>query len=570
MRRLAVLVAIGVTGVVLLQGAAQGAFESAVAKKTATIPIPSDGNAAVAHLVLKATPKKGKKPKKPSKRPKLKVSKAPAGVAIVAASYKRDAKNKNVWHATVALTNPYTKQALRTTSSVSDEPGDEGDIVILVIDGDDAYVVTITVVQIEENVTFEEMPVPPWMATNCDPPGSAGDLYLFGPGPAGVSPSEFLDYGCELGADGANDFDAYDELGLVGIAFDLDPFPGNPNEFYVNFEIFNRVGVNGVAFGFPDRTVTAQLPPTGFAGVISPGTVTFGNKNQPFAEGQMYRGNVRLNTPVTTGDILNARFTTTGGPPYSTRSPAASPPSAAARLRLASPETALEGELMSESARKYAAELFGTFTLVFVGSVAILATKTGPGNAYIQIGFGFGLALLAGLYAFGEISGGHFNPIVSLAMVLDGRLGRGHLIPYWIAQLAGAVLASVCVWIAFDRSSVKLTGTYPGPSGAGTAFFLEVLASAIFVLVILKVTQSGTFGGTALIAIPLTLAAAHFALIPFSGSSLNTARTFGPDVIGGKWTDFWVYLLAPPLGAVVGWAIYRTVAHEEPAKAAAS
>ncbi len=225
---------------------------------------------------------------------------------------------------------------------------------------------------------------------------------------------------------------------------------------------------------------------------------------------------------------------------------------------------------MTDDVRKYAAELFGTFTLVFVGSVAILATKTGPGNAYVQIGLGFGLALLAGLYAFGEISGGHFNPIVSLAMVLDGRLGRGHLIPYWIAQLAGAVLASVCVWIAFDRSTVKLTGTYPGPSGAGTAFFLEALASAIFVIVILKVTQSATFGGTALIAIPLTLAAAHFALIPFSGSSLNTARTFGPDVIGGKWTDFWVYLLAPPLGAVVGWAIYRTVSHEEPAKAAAS
>jgi aquaporin Z len=215
---------------------------------------------------------------------------------------------------------------------------------------------------------------------------------------------------------------------------------------------------------------------------------------------------------------------------------------------------------MTDSLQKYVAEFFGTFTLVFVGSVAILATKTNVGSDYVQIGFAFGLALLAGLYAFGEVSGGHFNPIVSIAMVLDGRLDRRDLVPYWVSQLAGAVLASICVWIAFDRDAVKLTGTYPGATGAGTAFFLEILASAVFVMVILKVTQSDKFGGTALVAIPLTLAAAHFALIPFSGSSLNTARTFGPDLIGSKWTDFWVYLVGPPLGAVVGWVIYAAVA----------
>lgn len=224
---------------------------------------------------------------------------------------------------------------------------------------------------------------------------------------------------------------------------------------------------------------------------------------------------------------------------------------------------------MSSSVRKYTAELFGTFTLVFVGSVAILATKTDVGSHYIQIGFAFGLALLAGLYAFGEVSGGHFNPIVSIAMALDGRLERRHLVPYWIAQLAGAILASVCVWVAFDRDAVKLTGTYPGGTGAGTAFFLEVLASAIFVMVILRVTESEKFGGTALVAIPLTLAAAHFALIPFSGSSLNTARTLGPDLIGSKWTDVWVYLVGPPLGAIIGWLVY-TIVHGGRVKEAAA
>ncbi len=88
---------------------------------------------------------------------------------------------------------------------------------------------------------------------------------------------------------------------------------------------------------------------------------------------------------------------------------------------------------------------------------------------------------------------------------------------------------------------------------------LELIATAIFVLVILQSTKSERHGGTALIAIPLTLAAAHFALIPFSGSSLNTARSFGPALIGNKWTDFWVYLVGPPLGAVLGWVVYSVV-----------
>jgi MIP family channel proteins len=215
---------------------------------------------------------------------------------------------------------------------------------------------------------------------------------------------------------------------------------------------------------------------------------------------------------------------------------------------------------MTDDVRRYLAELFGTFTLVFVGSVAILAAVGGAGGGgYVEIGFAFGLALLAGLYAFAEVSGGHFNPIVSIAMVLDRRLETRHLIPYWIAQLAGAVLASLCVCIAFSQNSVKITATVPGSQGAGTAFRLELLVSAIFVLVILVSTKSERHGGTALVAIPLTLAAAHFALIPWSGSSLNTARSFGPALIGNRWTDFWVYLLAPPIGAVVGWAIYALV-----------
>ena len=212
---------------------------------------------------------------------------------------------------------------------------------------------------------------------------------------------------------------------------------------------------------------------------------------------------------------------------------------------------------MTDSLQKYLAEVFGTFTLVFVGSLAILASGDG---GLVTIAFGFGLALLAGLYAFAETSGGHYNPIVSLAMVLDRRLDPKDLIPYWIAQFAGAVLASLCVLIAFDQDSVANTATLVNPDvGTGSALFLELLASAVFVLVILQSTVSERHSGTALVAIPLTLVAAHMALVPFTGSSLNTARSFGPALIGSEWSDFWVYVIGPPVGAIVGWAVFAVV-----------
>jgi aquaporin Z len=225
---------------------------------------------------------------------------------------------------------------------------------------------------------------------------------------------------------------------------------------------------------------------------------------------------------------------------------------------------------MTDSLRKYLAELLGTFTLVFVGTTAILATGGGGiGVQNVAIAFGFGLALLAGLYAFADVSGGHFNPGVSLAMVLDKRLSATNLVPYWIAQLSGAALGSLCVLVAFDQDIVASTATLPGPSGAGTAVFLEILATAIFVLVILHSAASERHGGTALLAIPLTLVAAHLALIPFSGSSLNTARSFGPALVGSEWTDFWVYIVGPVIGAFVGWLVYEILLEEKKAAVAA-
>ncbi len=205
-----------------------------------------------------------------------------------------------------------------------------------------------------------------------------------------------------------------------------------------------------------------------------------------------------------------------------------------------------------KSWQKYVAEFLGTLILVFGGSVAILSNSAGD----LGIAFGFGLALLAGLYAFGEVSGGHFNPIVSLAMFLDRRLSALDTIWYWIAQFLGAICASLLILILWaSRDDVAKTATRSNSDAR--AFFLELIFSAIFVAVILQVTRSDRYGPSALLAIPLTLFTIHVALIPLTGASVNPARTFGPDLVGATgWSDIWIYLLAPPAGAIIGWAIH--------------
>lgn len=204
--------------------------------------------------------------------------------------------------------------------------------------------------------------------------------------------------------------------------------------------------------------------------------------------------------------------------------------------------------------RNYLAELLGTFTLVFVGSLSILAAVTTDAPVVITIAFGFGLALLAGLYAFGEISGGHFNPAVSLAMFLSGRLELPTMIGYWISQILGAILASLAVLAAFSQDDVA--GTATQASANWDAFWLELLLTTIFVAVILQSSRSQRVFGTALLAIPLTLVAIHLAAIPVSGASVNPARSLGPALVGNEWGDFWIYLTAPLIGAVIGAVIH--------------
>ncbi|MCP9486131.1 MAG: alpha/beta fold hydrolase [Gaiellaceae bacterium MAG52_C11] len=217
--------------------------------------------------------------------------------------------------------------------------------------------------------------------------------------------------------------------------------------------------------------------------------------------------------------------------------------------------------------RKYVAELLGTFTLVFGGSLAILSAVRLEEPILVPVALGFGLALLAGLYAFGEVSGGHYNPAVSLAMFLSGRLESRDLLGYWIAQLVGGVLASLAVLAAFSRDDVAGTVTAVGAgSSAWDALWLEVLLTAIFVAVILHSSRSERVQGTALLAIPLALVAVHLAAISISGASVNPARSFGPALVGGEWGDFWVYAIGPLAGGAIGAAVHGFLYPQTPSR----
>jgi aquaporin Z len=207
--------------------------------------------------------------------------------------------------------------------------------------------------------------------------------------------------------------------------------------------------------------------------------------------------------------------------------------------------------------QKYLAEALGTFALVGIGSFAILSSAGTGRLDVMSIAFGFGLALLVGLYAFGEVSGGHYNPAVSLGMFLDRRIAMNDMFAYWIAQVIGAIAASVVVLIAFNDDAVAATTTHASDNWAGIV--VETMMSALFIAVILQSTKSERTRGTALVAIPLTLLAIHVAIIPISGSSVNPARSLGPAIVGTDFGDLWIYLIFPFVGGFLGYLAHKLV-----------
>lgn len=209
---------------------------------------------------------------------------------------------------------------------------------------------------------------------------------------------------------------------------------------------------------------------------------------------------------------------------------------------------------------KYLAELVGTFILVMVGSMSILAAGSMGLPPLITVPFGFGLALLAGIYAVGHVSGGHFNPAVTLAMYLDKRTSASDLVGYWAGQFVGGLLASLALAAATSRTAVAQTITAYPEGQVGLGIMAEITLTTVFVLVILASTR--TAPAIAGVVISLTLVAVHFAGIPFSGSSVNPARSFAPAVVGGELTGLWVYLVMPLVGGAIAWGLWNLFSPE--------
>lgn len=233
--------------------------------------------------------------------------------------------------------------------------------------------------------------------------------------------------------------------------------------------------------------------------------------------------------------------------------------------------------------RKLIAEFLGTFMLVFLAvgaavfgiGAAVGVDGVGPGSGVLGVAFAFGLVLFAVAYAFGPISGAHVNPAVTLAMVLAKRTTVVDAIGYIIVQFLGAIAAAGLLSLFVTQFGVTDTtgglGTNAYDNGAITmtgAFMLEAVLTALFVLVILLVTEKVATPAMAGAAIGFTLALVHIVAIPLTGTSVNPARSFGPALFAGgeAFTQVWLFIAAPLVGAVIAWALWKLVRVEDAAK----
>ena len=200
---------------------------------------------------------------------------------------------------------------------------------------------------------------------------------------------------------------------------------------------------------------------------------------------------------------------------------------------------------------QFAAECFGTFTLVFAGTGAIIVNDVSGGVVtHVGIALTFGLVVLAMIYAVGDVSGAHLNPAVTLGFFVAGRLPAKTVVPYIISQLIGAFLASGVLRLLFDHHPT-LGATQPaGP--AWQSFIFELVLTVILMFVILSVSTGAKEKGiTAGIAVGAVIGLEAMFAGPICGASMNPARSLAPAIVAGQLDHLWIYLLAPTLGALV-------------------
>jgi len=211
-------------------------------------------------------------------------------------------------------------------------------------------------------------------------------------------------------------------------------------------------------------------------------------------------------------------------------------------------------------ARRAAAEGFAAFALVFAGCGAIVADAQYDGAlSAVGVSLVFGLIITVMIYATGHLSGAHINPAVTLAFTLTRHFRGREAAAYIGAQLAGAVCAALALHAVWTSNPANLGSTVPSV-GAGSAFVYELILTAFLMFVIIAVaTDTRAVGAAAAIAIGGTVGLDALFGGPVTGASMNPARSFGPALVSGTWTNFWIYVSAPVLGAAVGALAYELI-----------
>ena len=224
--------------------------------------------------------------------------------------------------------------------------------------------------------------------------------------------------------------------------------------------------------------------------------------------------------------------------------------------------------------RALAAEFIGTFTLV--SAVCGSALFSAPaGGGLVGVAFAVGLSVLAMAYAIGHISGGHFNPAVTIGLIAGGRFNTSDAVPYIIAQVLGGVAAALVFYVILNgalaggpkwNSFAAVSNSFGGPGGfsMASAFIIEVVITALFLIVIMGATSKRAPAGFAPIAIGLALTLFHLISIPVSNASLNPARSTATALLAGgpALANLWVYWVAPILGAAIGGAVAKWLQNE--------
>ena len=229
---------------------------------------------------------------------------------------------------------------------------------------------------------------------------------------------------------------------------------------------------------------------------------------------------------------------------------------------------------------RLAAEFFGTLWLVLggCGSAVIAAAFPNVGIGLLGVSFAFGLTVLTMAYAIGHISGCHLNPAVSVGLMVGGRFRGGDLLPYVVAQVAGAVAgAAILYLIASGKAGFDLSGGFasngyadhsPGGYSMTAALVAEFVMTFFFLMIILGATDERAPSGFAPIAIGLGLTLIHLVCIPVTGTSVNPARSTGPALFVGDWAlgQLWLFWVAPLVGGAVGGLLYRWLSPEPSAQ----